>query len=217
MDVDGHKYRASYCRYIRYQENDRRLNVGVTQYESNAEIKEEALTNDGESWPPRTFAKVELFWTQKGAVAGTGGGKGAKRHCRIEDSEVKEFAPFSCVKRMNKAVALLDFTGVPVMSAIVCDRLRIVAKYRSHVFRLSRSAQNSQNQRRRIRQGTAAATVVHVGDDGQEDLTVVHPQLTVVAPNGVDSYKRSVRYDTTLSGRVWCRTGTVGLTFCCHA
>jgi hypothetical protein len=191
-------YRASFCRFIRYQsEHQRRLNVGITEYKRleaanssvagnsavaenstvaaqsavaaksavaamSAVAAESALADDTEEPPhaqmPQHFTKVELFWTQRGA-------RDDKHHCRIGDLEVATYEPFACVKRMAKSVTVLDLTGVPVMSSIVCDRLRVAAKYRSYVFRLSRTAQNSQNQRRRARH-LAAAGETTAGTDG---------------------------------------------------
>ena len=196
MNVDGHMYRASFCRFIRYQsEHQRRLNVGITEY-SRLEAANSAVavksafaampavaaesavaenstvaaksavvaaesavavaTEEPNAQMPQHFTKVELFWTQRGA-------RDDKHHCRIDDLEVATYEPFACVKRMAKSVTVLDLTGVPVMSSIVCDRLRVAAKYRSYVFRLSRTAQNSQNQRRRAKHLAAAGETTAAG------------------------------------------------------
>jgi len=188
VDVDGRKYRGSFCRFIRYQQNDRRLNVGITEYSlmTAADVAAKTESDTAESavaQVPLNFTKVELFWTQQGSDS--------IHHRRIDDSEVRTYEPFACVKRMNKSVNVMDLTGVPVMSSIVCDRLRVVAKYRSHVFRLSRSAQNSQNQRRRARHLAAA-----VGSGGElkreEDAPIPPP------PPIADGHKRyrTIGYDT---------------------
>jgi hypothetical protein len=192
-------YRASFCRFIRYQsEHQRRLNVGITEYSRleaansavsansavaaesaiaaqsavpaqsavaamSAVTAESAVVGDNTEEPhaqmPQHFTKVELFWTQRGA-------RDDKHHCRIDDLEVATYEPFACVKRMAKSVTVLDLTGVHVMSSIVCDRLRVAAKYRSYVFRLSRTAQNSQNQRRRAKHLAAAGETAAGTADG---------------------------------------------------
>ena len=158
--MDGSKYRASFGRLIRFQDNDIRLNIAVTEYKF---LPKEEFEKADDAEPPREFTRIELFWTQKLAAseAPNRPDRGVKHHIRISDLDVRSFEPFACVKRLSKSVSVQDLTGVPVMSAIICDRLRIVAKYRSYVFRLSRSAQNSQNQRRRIKQ---AAAVLEVSD-----------------------------------------------------
>ena len=152
--MDGSKYRASFGRLIRFQDNDIRLNIAVTEYKF---LPKEEFEKADDAEPPREFTRIELFWTQKLAAseAPNRPDRGVKHHIRISDLDVRSFEPFACVKRLSKSVSVQDLTGVPVMSAIICDRLRIVAKYRSYVFRLSRSAQNSQNQRRRIKQAAA--------------------------------------------------------------
>jgi hypothetical protein len=222
VNVDGHMYRASFCRFIRYQsEHQRRLNVGITEYSrievaaksavaaesavaakspvaanSAAVAAESALTDATEEPPhaqmPQHFTKVELFWTQRGA-------RDDKHHCRIDDLEVATYEPFACVKRMAKSVTVLDLTGVHVMSSIVCDRLRVAAKYRSYVFRLSRTAQNSQNQRRRARHLAAAGENAAAGAaDG------VKREKDAEQTAQADGNKRygTVRYGTVRYGKV---------------
>ena len=101
---------------------------------------------------PDLFTKVELFWTQQGKSKNAASARALGHHTRIHDKEVAAYEPFFYVRRLAKSVNVQDLSGVPIMSSIVCDRLRVVAKYRSYIFRLSRSAQNSQNQRRRVKQ-----------------------------------------------------------------
>jgi hypothetical protein len=190
--VDGHPYRGSHGRLIRFQQHDRRLNIAVTEYKC---VGAAGGVRTGDQPPPREFSRVELFWTEKRVDRDRGG---VKHHCRVPDLAVREYEPFACVKRLCKSVTVQDLrTGVPVMSAIVCDRLRVVAKYRSYVFRLSRSAQNSQNQRRRVRLQAAAATAAAgvqpavAAADGslEEEEEDVKP---VMSSRAVDDYKRSV-------------------------
>ncbi len=240
-------YRASFCRFIRYQsEHQRRLNVGITEYsrleaaKSAVAAKSAAAANSAvaaaksavaaesavaamsvvaaesavadateDAQMPQHFTKVELFWTQRGA-------RDDKHHCRIDDLDVATYEPFACVKRMAKSVTVLDLTGVPVMSSIVCDRLRVAAKYRSYVFRLSRTAQNSQNQRRRARHLAAAGETATGTADGlkreKEAEQTAQADGNKRYGTGYSTVRYgTVRYDTVLYGTI--RYGTV-LTLC---